>query len=62
MYAAPPPFESEGEWPKVVKRWLKTGKTIRFEDGTSVILTGYGRMQIEEAPDWLLNELYGLTP
>jgi hypothetical protein len=53
-----PVVEVEGPFPKTVKRWLKTGKTIRFEDGTSAILTCNGRLKIQTIPEWLLEELF----
>lgn len=44
--------------PFVVKRMLKTGKTIRLENGESITLHHYGPLLINNVPDWLLEELF----
>jgi len=53
-------LEMEGEFPKTVKRWLKSGKIVRCTDGTSLEFRVTGRLKIESVPDRLLNELYGV--
>jgi len=47
---------TEGPW--TIKRWLKTNKTVRFTDGSSLVMTAYGRLNIEEAPDWFWDEWF----
>jgi len=54
----PPPENG----PMVVKRWLKTGKTIRLTNGLSIELSFYGRLKLQNVPDWFLKEMFGVAP
>ena len=46
------------EGPLVVKRWLKTQKIIRCEDGKSIELKFYGRLHLTMVPDWFMAEAF----